>query len=59
MIGNLIDDEQGGFRAGMGCVDKIFTLKQICEKAREKMQCTGIPHFMKPKFTKPCFYDHI
>ena len=27
----LIDDEQGGFRAGRGCVDQIFTLKQ--EKA--------------------------
>ena len=33
---DLIDDEEGGFRAGRGCVDKIFTLKQICEKAREK-----------------------
>ena len=32
----LTDDEQGVFRAGRGCVDQIFTLKQICEKAREK-----------------------
>ena len=32
----LIDDVQGGFRAGNGCVDQIFTLKQIGEKAREK-----------------------
>ena len=32
----LIDDEQGGFRAWNGCVDQIFTLKQIGEKAREK-----------------------
>ena len=31
----LIDDDQGGFRAGSGCVDQIFTLKQIGEKARE------------------------
>ena len=31
----LIDDEQGGFRAGKGCVDQIFTPKQIGEKARE------------------------
>ena len=23
----LIDDGQGGFRAGRGCVDQIFTLK--------------------------------
>ena len=29
----LIDDEQGVFRAGRGCVDQIFTLKQIFEKA--------------------------
>ena len=32
----FIDDEQGGFRAGSGCVDEIFTLKLIDEKAREK-----------------------
>ena len=36
VIGVLIDDEQRGFRAGRGCVDQIFTLKQIGEKAREK-----------------------
>ena len=30
------DDEQGGIRAGRGCVDHIFTLKQIDEKACEK-----------------------
>ena len=28
----LIDYEQGGFRAGRGCVDQIFTQKQIGEK---------------------------
>ena len=33
---DLIDDGQGGFRAEMGCVDQIFTLKQIGEKTREK-----------------------
>ena len=32
----LIDDEQGGFREERGCVDQIFTLKQIGEKASEK-----------------------
>ena len=32
----LIDDEQGGFRAARMCVDQIFSLKQIGEKAREK-----------------------
>ena len=35
----LSDDEQGGLRAGRGCVDQIFTLKQIGEKAQEKTQC--------------------
>ena len=29
----LIDDEQGGFKAGRGCIDQIFTLKQIGAKA--------------------------
>ena len=33
----LIDYKQRGFRAGRGCVDQIFTLKQISEKAREKI----------------------
>ena len=32
----LIDDEQGWFRAGRGCVNQIFTLKQIGEKTREE-----------------------
>ena len=36
MTRGLIDDEQGGFRAGRRCVDQIFILKQIGEKAREK-----------------------
>ena len=36
MTGGLIDDEHGGFREGRGCVDPIFTLKQIGEEAREK-----------------------
>ena len=29
-------DKKGGFREGSGCVDQIFTLKQIGEKIREK-----------------------
>ena len=33
----LIDDEEGSFRAGKGCVDQIFTLKQIGDKVREKI----------------------
>ena len=36
MTVGLIDDKQGGFRSGMGCVNLIFTLKQIGEKPREK-----------------------
>ena len=36
VTGGLIDDKQGGFRAGRGYVDQIFTLIQIDEKAREK-----------------------
>ena len=36
MAGGLIDDEQGCFRAVRVCVDQVFTLKQIGEKAREK-----------------------
>ena len=28
----LTDDERGSFRVGKGCVDQIFTLKQIVEK---------------------------
>ena len=36
VIGGLIDDEQGGFRAGRWCIVQIFTLKQIGEKAQEK-----------------------
>ena len=36
MTEGLIDDDQGGFRVGWGCVDLIFTLKQVGEKARER-----------------------
>ena len=36
MTEGLIDDEEGGFRAGMECVDQIFTLKQIGGKVQEK-----------------------
>ena len=35
MTGDLIDDEQGGFRVGRGCVDQILTIKQIGVKAQE------------------------
>ena len=33
MTGGLNDDEQGGFREGRGCIDQIFTIRQIGEKA--------------------------
>ena len=36
VTGGLIEDEQRSFRAGKGCVDQIFTLKQIGEKPRVK-----------------------
>ena len=39
VTGDLIEDEQGGFRAGRGCVDQIFALKQIGEKARKNAEC--------------------
>ena len=36
MIGGLIYGDQWRFRAVRGCVDQIFTLKQIGEKAQDK-----------------------
>ena len=45
LIGSLIDDEQGSFRAERGCVNQVFTLKHIGEKAREK-KCTAYVGFM-------------
>ena len=36
VTGGLIECEQVGFRVGRECVDQIFTLKQIGEKAQEK-----------------------
>ena len=32
----LLDDEQGWFRAGSWCIDQIFALRQLGEKARKK-----------------------
>ena len=29
-------DEQGGFRAGRGCINQIFAVKQIVEKVVER-----------------------
>ena len=31
-----VAEEQGEFRAGKGCIDQIFILKQLVEKYREK-----------------------
>ena len=36
MTGELIGDEQGGFRGGWGFVDQVLTLKQIGEKEKSK-----------------------
>ena len=41
----VIDEEQGGCTAGRGCVDQIFTVKQIGEKALEK-KCRVYVGFM-------------
>ena len=47
MSEGLIDHGQEGFRSGKGCVDLIFTLKQIGEKAREKnIRCTWALFFL-------------
>ena len=45
MAEGLIDDVQGGFREGRRYVDQIFTLKQIGEKAWEKI-CKEYVGFM-------------
>ena len=43
MTGGLIDDEHRDFRAGRGCIDQIFILKQIGEKAQEKnVECMWV-----------------
>ena len=36
VTGSLIGDEQRDFRAEWGCVDQVFTLKQIGENVRDK-----------------------
>ena len=45
MTEGLNADEKGSFRAGRGCVDQIFTQKQISEKAQEK-KCKVYVGFM-------------
>ena len=39
VIGGLIDNEKGGFRAGGRLCRQIFTLKQIGEKLNKKLVC--------------------
>ena len=38
MTEGLTDDEQEGFKSRKGYVDQVFTLKQMGEKAREKIR---------------------
>ena len=37
MTGILIDDEQGGFRAGSGCVDHIFKGREVRRNEKKCM----------------------
>ena len=47
MTESLTDDVQGGFRrGGRGSRDQFFTLKQMCEKDREK-KCRLYVGFME------------
>ena len=34
-----VEEEQGGFRSGRGCIYQIFVLKQLVEKKREGIAC--------------------
>ena len=36
MTAEKVMDEQGGFKAGRGCIDQIFAVRQIVEKTIEK-----------------------
>ena len=42
----IIGEEQCSFCKGRGCVDQIFTLRQLCEKVCKKV-----------KLLYPCFMD--
>ena len=43
----MIDDKQRGLRAGRGCADQIFILKEIGKKAQEK-KCS-VCGFYRPR----------
>lgn len=32
----VLGEEQSGFRRGRGCIDKVFMIKNVCEKYMEK-----------------------
>ena len=36
LIDELVMDEQGGFRAGRGCIDQVFAVRQVIEKVIKK-----------------------
>ena len=43
MTEGFVDDEQGRFRAGRGCVDQIFTLKhKVREHGRKNVECMRV-----------------
>ena len=35
----VIGEEQCGFRQGRGCMDQVFTVKQVCEKYLANGKC--------------------
>ena len=38
----MIGDEQNALRSGKGCVDKIFTLKQMCIKMKKEEKIVSL-----------------
>ena len=47
ITGGLIDDEQGGFRKGRGCVNQVFTLKHIGVRKHEREETQGVCGFYR------------
>ena len=47
-----VAEEQGGFRSGRGCISRIFVLKQLVEKYREKRKELRVA--FKKAYAKVC-----